>query len=238
MSVVPYGTVTDTTSDPRWSPMLVTAHMADPVVAMATHPAHLDGPLSWAAAESAIAAGVRLPPLLPEWAPDLVLPLAQWTAPYPDDTDPRLRAADPTRVWGWACSAAIYTPDLHTKVEVRRRPATAEMARYSTARSQHLGLGPHKARQVTHPAEMVRRIDWYALGDIDQVADLLTHVTHLGRIVRHGHGRILRWTVERHQDRDAWKSRSWPHPDGTRGAIRAPYWHHTRSVSCSSTPPA
>lgn len=236
-ATVPYGTVEDTTTDSRWTPVTVVATMAEAITGLGTNPMPLDGPLSWCAAQAALAAGVSLPPVGKEWTADLVLPLATWTAPPSrPDPDPRLLAADGQRVWGWACSRAEYVPVAHTVTQIRRRPAAAEMARYTQDRKHHSGLGPYKARDTTMSATLVQEIRWHALADWDGLATLLEHLTHLGRATRHGNGRILR--AEIRPGVGDWTIRPWPDPNGGPGSIRAPYHHHTRRMPCSSTRPA
>src|SRR5690554_7146031 len=57
--------------------------------------------------------------------------------------------------------------------------------------------------------------------------------TTLFRSGRHGHGRVLRWEVHPHDDREAWRDRVLPHSDGVPQSIRAPY-HHPRSEEHTS----
>ena len=172
--LVAYGSVADTTTDPRWQRVTITARLAEPVIGLDSHSLCLDGPLSWCAATEALSQGVRLPPIQRDWTADLMLPLATWTAPPSrPEVDPRLLAADGRQVWGWACSRAHYSVLGYTATQVRRRPAVAEMARYSTAAKHHAGLGPHKARDTAMSTTIVDTLTWYALGDLDRLAALL-----------------------------------------------------------------
>jgi hypothetical protein len=198
---------------------------------------HLDGPLSWCAYRAAVEGGdpsaLRLPPMR-EWAHDFVLPLATWTAPCTrPDPDPRLLGADGTSVWGWACSAAHYRVLRHTVAAVRRRPATDEMTYWTTAARHHPGLGPRRAVDARHQAVWVDRVRWYALADPDRLAQLLTLLSHTGRLVRHGWGQVLSISVQPHVDAaDRWRLRDWPHPGTSLRSIRAPYHHHSRRMPC------
>jgi hypothetical protein len=212
----------------------VTARLAEPVVGLAEQLAPLDGPASWGAYLTSQEARVPLPPLTAEWAVDFALPLATWTTPCTrPDPDPRLLAADGSSVWGWACSRALYQVDAHTAVQVRRKPATREMAHYTREKKHHSGLGPFKARDVTLPAVLAREVYWHALAQPDQLRALLARVTHLGRHTRHGHGRVLAWDVVADEEaREGWRQRPLPIPGGRPERIRAPYWHHTREMPC------
>lgn len=217
------GEVVDTTGDPAWSPFAVEIRVAEPVAAWGHDPEHLDGPLSWAAHLAAVASGARLVPMTREWVPDMRLPLATWAALGAGH--PKLDAATPGHVWGWACSRAAWTPVAHTRIEVRRKPDLEAMAQYSDAARFNVAIGPTKARDNKVGAQWPGVITWHALGDPDATRDLLTHLTHLGRLTRHGHGRIHSVTVTPHVDRDAWRDRVWPNQGRP---IRAPYWHHSR----------
>lgn len=231
--LVAYGTVTDTTAHPGWDPVRVLARLAEPVVCLAEHDTPLDGPASFAMFHTALGARVPLPPP-GTWSIDFALPLATWTAPCSrPDPDPRLLAADGAAVWGWACSKALYTPRLHTAVHMRRRPAVAQMARYTTDRTYHAGLGPYKARSGILPAVVTDEIAWFALADADALRTTLSTLTHLGRGARHGHGRVLEWRVEHDEEaHTGWRRRSFPHHGGFPGSIRAPYWHPSRRMPC------
>lgn len=231
------GTAVDTTGDPSWEPVRVTARLAEPVINIDGHPAHLDGPASWGAylAYTDVHGYHSLPPMTDDTAVDFDLPLARWTAPAPGGAHPAARAADPGMVWGWACSAAHYDAAGYTTAAVRRRPATDEAARYTRDAKWHLAAGPLKARDTPHSATLTRQITWWALADPEPLQRLLDRVHGLGRHTRHGHGRVLSWQVARDPAaRTRWRDRTWPDPDGTGpiAAIRAPYHHPTRRMPC------
>uniref|UniRef100_UPI001EF4566D hypothetical protein n=1 Tax=Frankia sp. CIT1 TaxID=2880974 RepID=UPI001EF4566D len=168
-------------------------------------------------------------------AVDFVLPLATWTRAAPGPVHPLAvnRAGD---AWGWACSAARYTPAAQARVEVRRKPAAGPMSRYAPDRKHHVATGPLKARDGLVPAVITPEVIWWALGDPGMVCDLLDRVTHLGRHTRHGHGRILAWDVTVDEKaRGRWRERVWPDPAGAPDGIRAPYHHSSRRMPCSLT---
>lgn len=214
----PQRVVVDCTADPMWSAVRVTARLATPAIAVDTHPLHLDGPLSWGAYQAHIAAHGHgaLPPMTDDHAVDFPLPLAAWAQ---------------GGTWGWACSRAHYIPDGHTTLAMRRRPATDAMARYAPDARHHLSAGPMKARDTPLPATLVPAVAWYALADPGPLSVLLDRVWSLGRLGRHGHSRVESWSVEPHEDRDAWQDRIMPHPDGIVQGIRAPYHHPLRKVT-------
>ena len=104
------GTVTDTTGDPRWAPVRVVAHLAEPVINLDGHPAHLDGPAAFGGwlAHLDVYGHHALPAMGRDSVADFALPLATWTAPAPEGAHELALAADPSRVGGWACSAAAW----------------------------------------------------------------------------------------------------------------------------------
>lgn len=202
-------TPADSTADPSWSAVRVTATLTTPAVGIDTHPMHLDGPASWAAYQAYITrhGHASLPPMTDTHAVDFALPLATWSR---------------DGHWGWACSRAIYDPLGYTTTAMRRRPAADEMARLAPDRKHSLAAGPMKARDTPLPATIVHEITWYALAHPDELRSLLGRVWSIGRLGRHGHGRIRAWTVTEHTDRTAWEDRDWT------GPTRAPYHHPTR----------
>jgi hypothetical protein len=227
------GRVSSTVADAAWVPVTVTAVLAEPVIALTSRPAHLDGPLAWAAylAWTAARGHATLPPP-GERCTDFLLPLATWTAPAPGPVHPDAVTADGD-VWGWACSRALYEPGGQATVRVRKHPALGPAARYTMARSWSLSAGPLRARDVPCPADLVTRIRWHALADPRALSVLLARIHGLGRLARHGHGRVLRWDVGTGGSRDAWQDRVMPQPGGAPQGIRAPYWHPSRRMPCT-----
>lgn len=231
------GSVADTTTDPTLIPIRVTAHPAEPIVGLPSNPLMLDGIIASAAYTLAAADGLDLPPMTRDQAVDIALPLATWTRPAPDGLDPRIYAATPGHVWGWAASAATYRPDRHTIAEVRRKPALEHMAYWSTAKNHNIALGARKAGNNIHQAVWTRQITWCALAtSIDAVNTLLSTVTHLGRLTHHGWGRLLTpptATVDP-EAYTRWQHRPMPHPTGAPQGIRPPYHHPSRSTPCQT----
>jgi hypothetical protein len=237
----------DDRRDERWRPMRVVATMGEPLVHYGDG-LHLDGPLSWGAyLEYVREHGDDLPPLSGPWAMDFDLPLARWTCPPAGGEDARLLTAD-GELWGWCCSAAVVDWVAQGRHDLRKRPALEAMRRYTGARSHHTGLGPMKAKDISFPTLLAFEIEWYALGDRDAVARLLGRVHHLGKLSRHGLGRVLRWTVEPMEvdwsiEREGRLMRRMPEawPRATVAGeeiapIRAPYHHRSRRVSCGRWP--
>jgi hypothetical protein len=196
------------------TPLLVTARLDTPSVGLDRHPLMLDGPLSWAYAMHALAHNLPLERVTKLYAPDLPLPLDRWEQ---DGT------------WGWCTSRARFTVEAYTAIQIRRKPATQAMARYSPDRKHHAGLGPMKARDTTLQAAWIRRIEWDVLAtDPTELAALLQHITHMGERHRNGLGHVTKWTIAPSHQPDAWRDRPMP---GDGQPMRAPYWHPSRRVA-------
>ena len=196
-------------------PLVVTAHLDAQAAGMCARPVMLDGPLAWAAAMAAQAGGITLDPITPTHCQDMDLPLARW---------------EEAGTWGWCTSQATIQILHHGSTEIRRRPPTGPMSRYTPERRHHLGLGPHKSRDSILPVEWVATAAWHILTtDQDRLETLLASVTHLGARRGIGMGRVDHWRVEPSHTPDAWRDRPMPTP-GTTRAYRAPYWHPARVV--------
>jgi hypothetical protein len=208
-------------------PLRVTAVLAEPVVYFGDG-MHFDGILSWGAfAALSPEAREALPSIGGPTAVDFDMPLARW------------KVGD---VWGWRASAAHAEWLADTKVEVRKRPPQAEMARYTTAGSVQINCGSFKAQDKAFPARVAREVVWYAVGERPAVEALLAFVPHIGKLSRHGNGRVLEWRVDQWApdwaiERDGALTRRMPaayRPDEVpgRGGLRAPYHHLSRQGPC------
>lgn len=232
---IPPRSVVDTLDDGAWSPMRITVRLDEPLVADLHRPLTADGALAWCAwLEYREARRADPPPMRPTVSPlDLDLGLATWTCrPTAEPADGRALGVD-GQAWGWAASHHIPVPQARTAVQVRRRPPDREFARLTGEKAHHHGAGPYKARDNVHPAAWIGEITWWALGDPARVAELLTRLTHLGRLGRHGYGRVHTCEVAPGGDRDRWRARSFPAEGGRPDGIRAPYHHPTRRMPCA-----
>ena len=173
----------DTRASSTWRPLVVTAHMAEPVVTTDAV-IHLDGVLAWGAFRAYERRRDRppLPPMTSAACVDFTIPLATW------------RFGD---VWGWCASAAQWPVQTIRSTEyVRRKPPEHEYKQYTSAGRYDIALGPAKAHNKPITTSFCRTLTWYALGDRDAVAALLRDVTAIGKLVGHGHGVVMRWEVD------------------------------------------
>lgn len=187
----------------------VTAHLTEPVIDADRHPIMLDSILAHARALDG-----DLPPLTRDRDPEIPLPLDTWETPDGD--------------WAWCASAATYEPAGYTTVNIRRKPNTEAMARYSPVKKHHLALGPHKARDQVLEGVIIHTMTWHIRTSTpDQVRELLDRVHGIGRHATYGYGTVSRWDITPTRDPNdtAWQARP------TQRRHRPPYWHpinHTK----------
>jgi CRISPR type IV-associated protein Csf3 len=236
------------------TPLRVTARMAAPVCYYGDG-MHLDGIVAlgyWRLMDPEKRA--LIPPLSRPWALDFELPLERWTADavLPTSADERLFAEPPEKndtlkgqVWGWKASAVCAEWLRESLMMTRKRPAVAEMARYSRpgprAKSDKvlIASGRFKAWNKPYPTRLALKLVWYCVGDPNELRRCLDEVTHLGKLGSAGLGRILEWTVEECDedysvDRGGQLMRTMPLSHGglipTTAPIRPPYHHPSRRV--------
>lgn len=195
------------------TPLRITATLDTPTAGIEGTPFMLDGPLAWAYAQ--LAPADTLTPMTSTHVDDMPLPLDKW---------------EQLDTWGWAVSRAHYDIQARSHVDIRRKPADPQFARYTTEKRHHHGLGPHKARDTTIQTAIIPTITWDALAtDVDELERLLEAITHMGAHRAIGLGHVTAWHITEGQP-DAWTDRPMPQP-GQTAAHRPPYWHHTRRIT-------
>lgn len=183
----------------------ITARLTTAVIEPDRHPIMIDGLLAYAKALD----GTH-PPITPEHAPTIALPLDKHEAD--------------TGAWCWKASAAHYNVERYTTAQIRRKPDTEAMAKYGKFGKHHIGLGPHKAKNITLEAGFIREMSWVIeTNEIDEVVELLKRITGIGRGHSSGYGKIESWVVTPGGDPNGWKQRKFM--PGNR--LTPPYWHPT-----------
>ena len=158
-------------------------------------------------------------------------------------------------LWYWACSSA--------QIEVKGRDTQYWNKRFDTqaALSDHIDFGGrvekiiiengrYKAYHMPLPTLVCDKVVWYAYGDMEQVADLLTPISAIGKKRVQGNGHVLRWeTAPMEEDYSEWRNnqlmRPLPGPlarevslDGPfnieHTAFRAPQWHAANQAMCAT----
>jgi len=107
--------------------------------------------------------------------------------------------------------------------------------------------GKNKAYRMPLVVQLFDRLEWFAVGDLEAVQDLVLGITHLGKKSSQGLGAVNYWTVEEWPEdwsfvRDGKLTRAIPighgFPVGVQVAkmalygIRSPYWHTENQMVC------
>lgn len=177
-----------------------------------------------------------------EFPRDLDLPLARWACDFDGECDQRLRNAHDGRVWGWRASDVHAHWLVHTAVEVRKRCDIGAYGRWTDATDVDESAGRFKAYDLKLPARIAAWLEWYVVGDADEIRRLLErHITSLGRKRAHGNGRVMRWhvepmaedwSVERGGKLTRAMPRGYGHGRVAMRAVRPPCWHPSRQIVC------
>jgi len=114
-----------------------------------------------------------------------------------------------------------------------------------------INAGPAKSCRIPYDTALLAgdRVDWWCIGDAEEMSALLSHVSHLGKRRGVGLGQVRRWHVEPCDPwgvgfpvvRDGTALRTlpadWPdlRDDAPRGygVIDMPYWMQSRSIICA-----
>jgi len=142
------------------------------------------------------------------------------------------------------CSQGFGRIDGRETNYKNRRAPWQEYARLGSKRISrvNVSVAEDKSYRVPYSTLLIERMEWWCIGDPDQIADLLSDVHYLGRHRGSGHGRInLPWLVERYESwgdgfpivRDGKPTRpiplDWPgicDPATAYRGVTYPYWDH------------
>lgn len=119
----------------------------------------------------------------------------------PDPDVPLLVYHADTENWYYACSWAQPQPwwavegtDYWNK---RFDNGFADLVDFGGRRGKVIiEQGPYKAYHMPVFYRTATRIEWYAIGDLVRVRELLATVTHIGKKRSQGWGRVSKWHVE------------------------------------------
>jgi len=136
----------------------------------------------------------------------------------------------------WACSFACGEPRGEEVVYWHKRfdeEFGTEYVDFQGRRGKvDIKAGHYKSYRTPLVVVLMPKVEWYAVGDKDEVERLLALVTHLGKKRSQGYGRVQKWTVESWSE-DLSHLRAIPDPDGDyEMGIRPPYWWSDQWSRC------
>lgn len=156
-------------------------------------------------------------------------------------------------LWYWACSSA--------QIDVKGRETQYWNKRFDTqaSLSDHIDFGGkvekilieqgrYKAYHMPLPTLVCDKVTWYAYGDMEKVADLLTGIAAIGKKRSYGNGNVIKILVgAMGHDWSEWRNnklmRPMPGPlaknvqwhggfNAQLTAFRAPQWHAGNQTMC------
>lgn len=119
----------------------------------------------------------------------------------PDEVEPLeipVRRSDCGRIY--LCSSSIHHVERSALRYKQRRAPLQEYARVGSAKIKRadISVGANKSLRVPYVWQMLDgdRLDWFAVGEPDEIRALLADVHYLGKHTGSGKGRVRSWQVE------------------------------------------
>jgi len=159
--------------------------------------------------------------------------------------------------WVWKASRLIFTPSsgINFQNQIRKSDPDRyfkDLGVYWTGKKPseekpigsitpetfriNTGSGQQRGYQWLTASQWMSKAEAWVIGDKSALEDLLSSMTHIGKMSRNDYGRIKSMTIESVADADNWKLRVLPlDEDGLAGVkyepvnacLRAPYWKNT-----------
>lgn len=233
----------------HWSglyrPLRIVAHLSSPIAMLPHDALPLDGILEYAAFR------VGLPPVRQYIGPEGI----RRSLPRLTDKDPanwilpvkrQKHKCDPD--WYWSASWVEFSDGFEVdRTHWNRRfdGGAADLSRHLTFMGKSekvtVSAGRYKSYHMPMCLMVARTAQWWCLGAVDGVAQLLSEIHQIGHKRSQGYGVVNRWEIwPARQDYSCWRDgrpmRALPDQEGDyrRGwqAIRAPHWHSSRRRLC------
>lgn len=145
--------------------------------------------------------------------------------------------------WCWACSLGQYRRVQEFIEFIHKRTDQAAAERYIDFGKRRgkidTSAGPYKNWRLPVIVQLIPSVEWYCVGDADEVRRLLRHITHIGGHRGKGYGLVREWTVEPWPEDwsvygpEGQLMRAVPDPAGTEMCgIRPPYWSMRNQRMC------
>lgn len=143
--------------------------------------------------------------------------------------------------WMWTCSFAQWGPHTDGQSFWTKRfdQTLSDLVDFGGKRGKiDNSSGRYKGYNMPVFYRHALYIRWYATGDLEVIRDLLADVTHIGKKITQGFGRVNAWSVE------PWPHSWWlrndrgklmraiPEAGGTLYGVRPSYWSPRHQTEC------
>jgi len=100
--------------------------------------------------------------------------------------------------WWYCCSLPIYTDQAVFNRHIHRRFNVVEAERQlPNLKKVESTKGPYKNSRLLLQQHITNKIEWHVMGDQKEIERLLSGITHVGKRVASGFGRVRRWEIEK-----------------------------------------
>jgi CRISPR type IV-associated protein Csf3 len=141
--------------------------------------------------------------------------------------------------WYYACSFAQWPEQIADGCDHWNKKFDSKLMDYLEWRGKiNIGSGKYRAYHMPIFYRHALWLNWYAVGDRNEIEHLLPFVTHIGKKYSQGWGRIVKWEIEKadfdwsEHDENGNVMRSLPSETGILYGIRPSYWLRENQVEC------
>lgn len=174
------------------------------------------------------------------------LPLIEEEIVYPSSFPLEIRHSG-SPYWYYAISFAQYEEITKYVQYWHKRFREEYLSMLDPGKKSRIDMqsGTYRAYRMPLITYVVDKLEWYAMGDMDGIAELLQNVNYLGKKRAYGNGRVLKWEIEPIlEDWSEIKGGRWtraiPHyhfddklARWMRISYRPPYWHPSSIEMCT-----
>jgi CRISPR type IV-associated protein Csf3 len=100
--------------------------------------------------------------------------------------------------WWYQCSFPIYNEQAVFNRYIHRRFNSQEAENYAPdIKKVEATKGPYKNARLLLQQHITNKIEWHVIGNQAEITRLLNNITHIGKRVAGGFGRVRRWDVSK-----------------------------------------
>jgi len=140
--------------------------------------------------------------------------------------------------WYHACSFAWWGPHSDDKAYWEKRLDAGRLDIVNTPRKIDTASGRYRLYHMPIFYRSALYVDWYACGDMEIVADLLSDVWAMGKKTSQGWGRVSRWEISNWDEDLSWMravpvaGRDFDPSKCLYTGFRPPYWLPSNQTIC------